>query len=158
MHKGMGIAFAVAVSVLLGCGAANAAGDTIKISFFATLEGTYTSLGEDGQHGFDLALQQHHNMAGGKKLEIIRGSSDASPDSALRSARKLVEEDKVDILIAPLVDCGTARDSAHRRRRLSPQIDLHPARHAGWVGFFCAGASLGRHSANALPRCACGAA
>ena len=80
MHKGGGIACAVAVSALLGCGAAKAADDTIKIGFFATLEGTYTSLGEDGQRGFDLALKQHLNMAGGKKLEIIRGSSDASPD------------------------------------------------------------------------------
>ena len=120
MHKGMGIAFAVAVSALLGCGAANAAGDTIKIGFFATLEGTYTSLGEDGQHGFDLALQQHHNMAGGKKLEIIRGSSDASPDSALRAARKLVEEDKVEILIAPL--SGAEGIALHDYAKTQPQV------------------------------------
>ena len=120
MHKGMGIAFAVAVSALLGCGAANAAGDTIKIGFFATLEGTYTSLGEDGQHGFDLALQQHHNMAGGKKLEIIRGSSDASPDSALRAARKLVEQDKVDILIAPL--SGAEGIALHDYAKTQPQV------------------------------------
>jgi branched-chain amino acid transport system substrate-binding protein len=120
MHKGMGIAFAVAVSAFLGCGAANAAGDTIKIGFFATLEGTYTSLGEDGQHGFDLALQQHHNMAGGKKLEIIRGSSDASPDSALRAARKLVEQDKVDILIAPL--SGAEGIAVHDYAKGQPQV------------------------------------
>ena len=120
MHKGMGIAFAVAVSALLGCGAANAAGDTIKIGFFATLEGTYTSLGEDGQHGFDLALQQHHNMAGGKELEIIRGSSDASPDSALRAARKLVEEDKVEILIAPL--SGSEGIALHDYAKTQPQV------------------------------------
>jgi len=120
MHKGMGIAFAVAVSALLGCGAADAAGDTIKIGFFATLEGTYTSLGEDGQHGFDLALQQHHNVAGGKKLEIIRGSSDASPDSALRAARKLVEQDKVDILIAPL--SGAEGIAVHDYAKTQPQV------------------------------------
>jgi branched-chain amino acid transport system substrate-binding protein len=120
MHKCMGIACAAAVSVLLGCGAANAAGDTIKIGFFATLEGTYTSLGEDGQHGFDLALQQHHNMAGGKKLEIIRGSSDASPDSALRAARKLVEQDKVDILIAPL--SGAEGIALHDYAKTQPQV------------------------------------
>jgi branched-chain amino acid transport system substrate-binding protein len=120
MHKCMGIACAAAVSVLLGCGAANAAGDTIKIGFFATLEGTYTSLGEDGQHGFDLALQQHHNMAGGKKLEIIRGSSDASPDSALRAARKLVEQDKVDILIAPL--SGAEGIAVHDYAKTQPQV------------------------------------
>ena len=41
-------------------------------------------------------------MAGGKKIEIIKGSSDASPDSAVRAARKLVEQDGVKVLIGPL--------------------------------------------------------
>ncbi len=38
----------------------------------------------------------------GKKIELITGSSDASPDSAVRAARKLVEQDGVEILIGPL--------------------------------------------------------
>ena len=88
------LAATFAVSVTLS-GSASAA-DKIKIGFFSTLEGPYTALGEDGQRGFDLAVMQHHNKAGGKDLEIIRGSSDASPDSALRAAKKLVEQDKVD--------------------------------------------------------------
>jgi branched-chain amino acid transport system substrate-binding protein len=120
MHKSITIACAVAVSALSGYGVANAADDTIKIGFFATLEGTYTSLGEDGQRGFDLALKQHHNMAGGKKLEIVRGSSDASPDSAMRAARKLVEQDKVDILIAPL--SGAEGIALHDYAKTQPQV------------------------------------
>src|SRR3984885_13755972 len=101
MQKGIVIASAVAVAALVGARSANA-GDTIKIGTFSTLEGTYTALGEDGMRGFDLAVMQHHGKAGGKDLEIIRGSSDASPDSALRAAKKLVEQDKVDVLIGPL--------------------------------------------------------
>ena len=68
----------------------------------ATLEGTYTVLGEDGVRGFQTALKQANNMAGGREIEVIIGSTDASPDSALRAARKLVEQDKVDIVIGPL--------------------------------------------------------
>jgi branched-chain amino acid transport system substrate-binding protein len=101
MRKGVGLTVAVALTAVVGTGSANAA-DKIKIGFFSTLEGPYTTLGEDGQRGFDLAMMQHHNKAGGKELEIVRGSSDASPDSALRAAKKLVEQDKVEILIAPL--------------------------------------------------------
>jgi branched-chain amino acid transport system substrate-binding protein len=41
-------------------------------------------------------------MAGGKKIVVVQGSSDASPDSAIAAARKLVEQDKVDILVGPL--------------------------------------------------------
>ena len=100
-------------------GSANAA-DKIKVGFFSTLEGTYTALGEDGQRGFDLALMQHHNKAGGRELEVIRGSSDASPDSALRAAKKLVEQDKVDILLAPL--SGAEGIAVHDYAKTQPQV------------------------------------
>ena len=41
-------------------------------------------------------------MAGGKKIEWVIGSSDASPDSAIRAIRKLVEQDGVQIVVGPL--------------------------------------------------------
>ncbi len=75
---------------------------TIKMGALATLEGAFTVLGEDGMRGVQLALQEFDGMAGGKEIELITGSSDASPDSAIRAARKLVEQDGVQILIGPL--------------------------------------------------------
>jgi branched-chain amino acid transport system substrate-binding protein len=88
-------------SALVAPGAAFAEG-TIKIGTLATLEGPFTVLGQDGMRGVNLALKEHNMMAGGMKLEIIQGSSDASPDSAVKAARKLVEQDGVQILIGPL--------------------------------------------------------
>ena len=76
--------------------------DSIKVGLLATLEGPFTVLGQDGVRGAELALSEAHYMAGGKKIEIIKGSSDASPDSAVKAARKLVEQDGVAILIGPL--------------------------------------------------------
>lgn len=74
----------------------------IKIGVLATLEGTYTALGEDGVRGMKTALGQIGEQMGGKAYEIIIQSTDASPDSAVRGARKLVEQDKVDIVVGPL--------------------------------------------------------
>jgi len=79
-----------------------AADDTIKVGLLATLEGPFTVLGQDSVRGAELALKEASYTAGGKKLEIIKGSSDASPDSAVKAARKLVEQDGVQILIGPL--------------------------------------------------------
>ena len=76
--------------------------DTLKIGLLATFEGAFTVLGEDGQRGAELALKQHDGMAGGNKIEFVIGSSDASPDSAIRAVRKLVEQDGVKIVIGPL--------------------------------------------------------
>jgi branched-chain amino acid transport system substrate-binding protein len=76
--------------------------DTIKIGLLATFEGPFTVLGEDGERGAMVAIEEAGGMAGGKKIEIVKGSSDASPDSAVRAARKLVEQDGVKVLVGPL--------------------------------------------------------
>ena len=79
-----------------------AAQDSIKLGALATLEGAFTVLGEDSMRGVELALQEFDYTAGGKAIELIKGSSDASPDSAIRAARKLVEQDGVQVLVGPL--------------------------------------------------------
>jgi branched-chain amino acid transport system substrate-binding protein len=103
--------------------------DKIKVGFFSILEGPYTALGEDGQRGFDLAVMQHNGKAGGKDLELIRGYSDASPDSALRAAKKLVEQDKVDIPIAPL--SGSEGIALRDYAKTQPQVTSMTV---GWCG------------------------
>ncbi len=92
--------YAGAALIALSLGAQ--AQEKIKIGVTATLEGTYTVLGEDGMRGFEVALQEWGGKAGGKELEVIVASTDASPDSAVRANRKLVEQDGVDVVISPL--------------------------------------------------------
>ena len=120
MRKSRGVALVASLAAGVAFGGSADAADKIKVGFFSTLEGTYTALGEDGQRGFDLALMQHHNKAGGKELDVVRGSSDASPDSALRAAKKLVEQDKVDILLAPL--SGAEGIAVHDYAKTQPQV------------------------------------
>ena len=95
-----GISAATLASLLLS-GAAWAE-DKIKVGVTATLEGTYTVLGEDGIRGFKTALNKYGTKAGGKELEFVIASTDATPNSAVRAVRKLIEQDKVQILISPL--------------------------------------------------------
>lgn len=76
--------------------------DTIKIGLLATFEGAFTVLGEDSERGAKTAVDDFGGMVAGKTIEIVKGSSDASPDSAVRAARKLVEQDGVKILVGPL--------------------------------------------------------
>ena len=76
--------------------------DKIKIGVLATLEGALTTLGEDALRGMEIAMKQAGAKAGGKTIEVITFPTNASPDSAIRGARKLVEQDKVDILVGPV--------------------------------------------------------
>ena len=83
-------------------GAAWAQGAPIKIGVLATLEGPFAAGGADGMRGAELALRQRNGMVAGRKVEMIRASSNANPDVAVNAVRKLVEQDKVDIVVGPL--------------------------------------------------------
>ena len=93
---------AAAASILAVLPASAQDKGTLKIGGLATLEGVFAVPGQDGMRGIEAALKEANYTAGGYKIEFIKGSSDASPDSALRAARKLVEQDGVAILIGPL--------------------------------------------------------
>ncbi|MEM5585666.1 MULTISPECIES: ABC transporter substrate-binding protein [unclassified Roseibium] len=90
------------VAVMTAAATSALAAEPLKVGVLATLEGTYTVLGEDGVRGLKTALAQTDGTAGGREIELIIQSTDASPDSALRGARKLVEQDGVELVIGPL--------------------------------------------------------
>jgi branched-chain amino acid transport system substrate-binding protein len=92
---------ALAVLVAGVAGAADAQ-QAVKIGLLATLEGPFAAGGQDGMRGAELAVKQRNGMVAGKKIEIIKASSDAKPDVAVNATRKLVEQDKVDIMVGPL--------------------------------------------------------
>jgi branched-chain amino acid transport system substrate-binding protein len=74
----------------------------VKIGLLATLEGPFAAGGQDGMRGAELAIKQRGGMVAGKKIVLIKASSDAKPDVAVNATRKLVEQDKVDIMVGPL--------------------------------------------------------
>ena len=93
----VGAAAAAAVT-----GIAWAQGAPIKIGVLATLEGPFAAGGADGMRGAELAIKQRGGMVAGRRIEMIKASSNANPDVAVNAVRKLVEQDKVDIVVGPL--------------------------------------------------------
>jgi branched-chain amino acid transport system substrate-binding protein len=75
---------------------------TIRIGTLATLDGPLASLGKDAYRCLDMAVAELGGAIAGAPIELFRASSDSKPDVALAAARRLVEQDKVDILIGPL--------------------------------------------------------
>jgi branched-chain amino acid transport system substrate-binding protein len=92
---GVAAAFACATTVL-------AQGQPVKIGLLATLEGPFAAGGADGMRGAELAVRQRNGVVAGRKIEILKASSNATPDVAVNAVRKLVEQDKVDIMVGPL--------------------------------------------------------
>lgn len=89
-----------ALAALLSASWARA--EELKIGAVAVLEGAFAVLGQDSMRGVELALREFDYSAGGRRIELITGSTDASPDSAVRVTRKIVEQDGAPIVIGPL--------------------------------------------------------
>jgi branched-chain amino acid transport system substrate-binding protein len=77
-------------------------GQPVKIGLLATLEGPFAAGGQDGMRGAEMAVRERNGVVAGRKIELIKASSDAKPDVAVNATRKLVEQDKVDIMVGPL--------------------------------------------------------
>jgi branched-chain amino acid transport system substrate-binding protein len=92
----------VAAVLAIVSGAAIAQAPPVKIGLLATLEGPFAAGGQDGMRGAELAVRQRNGVVAGRKIEIIKASSDAKPDVAVNATRKLVEQDKVDVMVGPL--------------------------------------------------------
>lgn len=102
--RGVGTA-GVAVSVpalLSACGGGGAAksggGQALKVGLLVPLSGTYAPLGKDMQEGFKLYLDQHGGKLGGRSVQLISAEAEATPEVGLRAARRLVEEDRVEVV------------------------------------------------------------
>jgi branched-chain amino acid transport system substrate-binding protein len=103
-----------ALAAVLYAGSASA--ENIRIGVLATLEGTYTVLGEDAMRGVEVALKEIPEIDG-KKIETIVASTDTTPESAVRAARKLVEQDGVTVIVGPLSGSeGIAPEHHHHQR------------------------------------------
>ncbi len=92
----------IAVGMALGLSVMPAAAAEVKIGVISILEGAFAALGQDGIRGAQLAVAETGGKVAGKDIKVITMSSDASPDSAVAAARKLIEQDGVDLIVGPL--------------------------------------------------------
>ena len=76
--------------------------EPIRIGILVALEGAFAAGGADGVRNIQLAIDQRGGMAGGRPIETIVAPTDTTPDTTIRQARKLIEQDGVDFVIGPL--------------------------------------------------------
>ena len=75
----------------------------LRIGFIADLTGTVAASGRDMLDGFQLYLNETNTVLGGKQVQLIVEDAAGVPANALTKARKLIEQDRVHLLTAPLL-------------------------------------------------------
>jgi len=98
------VAVAVLTAAAIGCAAGAAAQEApIRIGLLMPYSaGPFTAIGTEMTDAFMLALEDANNQVGGRKIEVLKEDTTHKPDVAQAKAKKLVYEDKVDMLIGPV--------------------------------------------------------
>ncbi len=70
----------------------------IRIGFLAPLTGPFAQIGKDMVNGNQLYLAEIGGQVAGHKIEVLVEDDEGNPATALNKSRKLVEQDKIQIL------------------------------------------------------------
>ncbi|MBE9607186.1 ABC transporter substrate-binding protein [Acetobacteraceae bacterium H6797] len=84
-----------------------AQGAPLRIGMITSLSGPFTALGESMRAGMQLLLSQSGQTLGGRRVEFLVEDDQARPEEGVRKARKLIGQDKVDILCG-VISSGVA--------------------------------------------------
>jgi len=117
--------FCVAVTCLLFATTGVFAAD-ITVGFVTSLSGPGASIGIPYEKGI-LAGDLYVGKVGDTNIKLIRLDDASDPSVATRNARKLVEEDKVDVLIGTSGVPGTIAMAVVGAETKTPIISLTPA-------------------------------
>src|SRR5215472_605528 len=117
--------FCGAVASLLLAVASAAAAD-VTVGFVTSLSGPGASIGIPYEKGI-LAAQTYAAKVGDTNIKLIRLDDASDPSAATRNARKLVQEDRVDVLMGTAGTPGTVAMAVVAAETKTPIISLTPA-------------------------------
>ncbi|WP_407147070.1 ABC transporter substrate-binding protein [Bradyrhizobium sp. ORS 86] len=105
--------------------AASVAQADITVGFVTSLSGPGASLGIPYGRGIQAALE-YKGEVNGEKIKLIQLDDGSDPSAATRAARKLIEEEKVDLLIGTATTPSTIAMTAVATELKVPMIAVSP--------------------------------
>ena len=109
----------------------------IKIGLMLPYTGTYAALGSAITNGFKLAVAEHGGKLGGRDLDYFTVDDESDPAKAPENTNKLVQRDKVDVLIGT-VHSGVALGMVKVARETGTLLIIPNAGAAAATGELCA--------------------
>lgn len=78
---------------------AHAQSGKVRVGFMLPYTGTFAQLGVAIENGFRLAINEQGGKLGGREIEYYKVDDESDPSKAIENASKLVQRDKVDVLV-----------------------------------------------------------
>ncbi|MDP6951640.1 MAG: ABC transporter substrate-binding protein [Alphaproteobacteria bacterium] len=91
--------------------------EPIKIGVILPYSGVYASLGSEITQGMELGFATYGAEVAGRPIELLTEDSEVKPNTGLAKAKKLVFQDRVDLLVGPVASnvANALRDFVHGR-------------------------------------------
>ncbi len=95
--------------------AAKPGATVLKVGVLLPYSGVYAVLGESITNGMQMYFDSVNNTAGGRNITLVKEDEGSTPDEGLRKARKLLEQDQVDMVAGTVSSAIAAaiRDPMH---------------------------------------------
>jgi branched-chain amino acid transport system substrate-binding protein len=122
--------------IAMGLGAFTAAtawAADLKVGFITSLSGPVSSLGIPYEKGMKAALA-YKSEIGGRKIQVVQLDDASDPSTAARNARKMIDEDKVDVIIGTAGSPGALAIAGVARETKTPLISIANANLPGEEG------------------------
>jgi branched-chain amino acid transport system substrate-binding protein len=103
----------------------------VRVGFMLPYTGTFAQLGVAIENGFRMAINEQGGKLGGREIDYFKVDDESEPSKGIENASKLVQRDKVDVLVGTVhsgVQMGiqkVARDSGVLS--LIPNAGVHAA-------------------------------
>jgi len=123
----------LATAALAAGMALNALAADLKVGFITSLSGPVSSLGLPYEKGIRAAVA-YKSTIGGHKVTLVQLDDGSDPSTAARNARKLIDEDKVDVIIGTAGSPGSLDIAAVARETKTPLISIANANLPGDEG------------------------
>lgn len=72
---------------------------TLKVGHLAPLSGPFATIGKPSRDGADLAAKQINSKKDGLDIKLFHKDTESSPDTGVKHARELVQQEKVNVLL-----------------------------------------------------------
>src|SRR3981081_3610905 len=71
----------------------------LRVGLMLPYTGTFAALGTAITQGFNIALEENGGKLGGREVEFFTVDDESEPAKATNNANRLVQRDKVDVLV-----------------------------------------------------------
>jgi len=95
----------------------------LKVGFITSLSGPVSSLGIPYEKGMKAAVAYKSEL-NGRKIQLVQLDDASDPSTAARNARKMIDEDKVDVIIGTAGSPGALAIAAVARETKTPLISI----------------------------------